>query len=147
MRHPATFLLFACLTVFLGAVDGSAQEAVQDKAPLTRVTVRLLDRADRIKGELISLGPDAVRLRVKDEEMTIPLDRVQEVRTGADSVLDGALKGAALGAIVCVLGCGQGADSPGQVPFIVMGAAFGYGGIGALIDWAHPNRETLFPQR
>ena len=143
MRHLAIAL--ACLTLCLSAAHGAAQDRANDR--LTRVTVRTADRADVIKGRLIALGPDGVRLLVKKQETTIPLDRVVEVRKEADRVVDGALKGAAIGALVCILGCAQGADSPSQWPLMVAGGMVGYGGIGALIDWANPNREVLFPQR
>jgi len=142
MRHLA--IVITCLALCLSATDGAAQARPNNE--LTRVTVRTADRAGVLKGRLIALGPEGVRVRVKDQEISIPLDRVVEVRKDADSVGDGFLKGALLGAVVCLLGCAQGAESPAQVPLVVAGGMLGYGGIGALIDWAHPNKELLFPQ-
>lgn len=103
----------------------------------TTVNIELRDGSRR-RGSLLCLGPDALTVSGKSFVERIALDDVRAVKRPPDSLLDGTLKGAAVGALlmgICAGSC--------PMEYVLRSTA-GYALIGAAIDAIDTHAETLY---
>jgi len=129
-------ILLACAAVVVSAAPLAAQTA-----PLPNVEeifVRGMNGVE-IQGRLIDLGRGAVSLLVDGTRRDIPIDAIATIQRRGDSVWNGALIGAAIGAGLWGIAAANGAD---VVP-LVFGAAVGYGLLGAGLDAMYSGRTTI----
>ena len=82
----------------------SSASASKECWPVTTSQVIVRTDAGMRKGTLLCIGPDAVVLAGSDP---LPLSTVLEITRPRDGVLDGALKGAAVGLVVVALCAGE----------------------------------------
>jgi hypothetical protein len=82
-----------------------------------------------LRGQLLKAGEDTITLIVDGHPVDVPLARVTRIDVGGDSLLNGALIGAAAMGGWCAAVCGQGLTRRGSLPFAVLVN----GGVGALI--------------
>ena len=131
---------FAIATaVVLMASGAAAQEA--PPRDLTRVFVQVGDGGDEIAGHLVSLGPSNLTLLVDGVRRDVPIESVIKVQTRGDSVRNGALIGAALGALGFALAAAEYGDA--VVPGALLGTAV-WASIGAGVDALIPGRTTVY---
>jgi len=130
--------------VFLGAATSShAQEPTRPCHPVTTTRPVVVTATDgsRLRGTLLCLSEDEVVLTRDGEVTTRTLSLVQRVAVPSDPVWDGAAKGAALGAIVWALWCGEcdaGFSTRQILGYTLMGVAF---------DALQTNRQTIYAGR
>ena len=107
--------------------------------------VYVMDREGReVKGPLMAVSDSALVLSILDQQHEVPFDRVARIDRDGDSVWSGFAIGAAVGGVLGLLmvqGCGS--NDEGCAEYYVAGVLT-YGGIGALIDWAHTGRTHLY---
>jgi hypothetical protein len=93
-----------------------------------------------VSGPVVKLSPSS--LSIAGQDFT-PANTLQIDRRG-DSLKNGAWIGAAVLSGWCVAVCGQGVNNGTELAQAVAGAA-GWGALfGALIDWRHKGRTTIF---
>jgi hypothetical protein len=109
-----------------------------------RILVKQTVSGEELRGRLIELSPETLSLLVKGERVDLPMDRVLRVDATRDSVVNGAVIGAAIIGGLCALNCGQGLDSMSDLPAAVLANA-GWGAlIGALIDLKIEGRTPIY---
>jgi hypothetical protein len=101
-----------------------------------RVAVRMMD-GTTLHGTLLCLGKDDLVLS-GDSISKYSLDAVREIVRPADPVWDGAVKGAAVGAIILALCGGECANE------YLLRAMVGYAAFGAILDGVDTHRAVLY---
>lgn len=82
-----------------------------------------------IRGRLLRAGPETITLQVNGQPIDLPLARVTRIEVAGDSLLNGAVMGAAAMGGWCAAVCGQGLSRSSDRPFAILANA----GLGALI--------------
>lgn len=125
----------------------TAQTSSAPIAPGTQAFVTLLDGNTVLAGSLLSLTPDSVALLTGDTAWTYPLAQVSRIERRGDSRLDGAVRGASIPFLLCLLNCGQGVRNGAHFAQVAAtNAAFG-AVIGWWIDHKRVGRTTIYPAR
>ena len=106
-------------------------------SPTGRVVVATAG-GETIRGTLLCLSENKVELLRDGRTLQIPLDTVRRIRTPADPVWDGGLKGAVIPLILWAVLC----HDCGAEPFLR--ASLTYGAIGLATDAINTNRRTLY---
>ena len=109
-------------------------------SPTGEVIVATVDD-ETIRGTLLCLSSSQAWLARDGAVSKIPLRRVRRIRTPADSVWDGAAKGAVIPVILWAVFCHSCSAEP------MLGASLAYGLIGLATDALDTNRETLYRSR
>lgn len=133
----------ALLVLNATAASAHAQDARPDRP--VAVFVTLQDTRQEVRGELVTLTDQAVAVLVDGVSHEFPLATVRRVQRLGDGNRDGAIRGALLLGLLCMVTCGQGVTSGAHyVQVVAVNAAFG-----ALAGWQfdrdHVGRTTLFP--
>lgn len=140
-----SLLLFAALALTPAA--SHAQAASAPIAPGTRGFVTLRDGDTVLAGSLLSLTPDSVALLAGDTAWTYPLAQVSRIERRGDGSFDGAVRGASIPFLLCLLNCGQGVRNGAHFAQVAAtNAAFG-AVIGWWIDHKRVGRTTIYPAR
>lgn len=140
-----SLLVVAALT--LTPVAGQTQTSTAPIAPGAPAFVTLLDGNTVLAGSLLSLTPDSIALLAGDTVWTYPLAQVSRIERRGDSRLDGAVRGASIPLLLCLLNCGQGVRNGAHFAQVVAtNAAFG-AVIGWWIDHQRVGRTTIYPAR
>jgi hypothetical protein len=131
--------LAAALLGLMSIVSWSNQAAAQVDPVAAAVgqNVRVsLINGGRETGRLLSLSATEVVIRTRGAEVRLPLDRVRSVTKVPDSIRDGALWGAAIGAVagLLILKCEPGVndDCPSPHSWWYLDAPLG-AGVGAIV--------------
>jgi hypothetical protein len=104
---------------------------------IDKVVVQLNDGTTR-RGSLLCLGSLDFAVAMKDGVTRYPLADVRQIRKAADSVWDGAAKGAATVLIPLIL-------SRGHCPAgILLQTALGYGAFGLAIDAIDTHMDVIY---
>ena len=131
--------LAIAIAVVLTAGSAAAQEA--KPRDLARVFVQVADQGEEMAGHLLSLGPSGVTLLVDGVRRQVPLESVLRVQTRGDSLWNGALIGAAVGAVAFALVASEYGDA--VIPGALLGTAL-YASVGASVDALIPGRTTIY---
>ena len=131
--------LAIAIAVVLTAGSAAAQEA--RPRDLARVFVQVADQGEEMAGHLLDLGPSGVTLLVDGVRREVPLESVLRVQTRGDSLWNGTLIGAAVGAVVFALVASEYGDA--VYPGALLGTAL-YASVGASVDALIPGRTTLY---
>jgi hypothetical protein len=135
----------ACALVLLSAF-ATAAFAQQTKTPRKgeEIVVKQTTSGVELRGKLVELSDESVSLLVEGSRIDLPLERVLRVDATRDSIVNGAVIGAAVLGGMCALACGQGLDSAGELPKAVLANA-GWGALaGAIIDWRRKGRVPIY---
>jgi hypothetical protein len=118
----------------------------QDSAPskTTEILIEQIAPMETVKGTLIQLGPESLRVLVGTDTWEVALANVLTIKVRGDSVKNGALIGGIIGAVWCALICGQGLDSTSDVPLVVAANAGFFALIGAGVDALSPGYTTIY---
>lgn len=117
------------------------QAIAQDATPkLNDVFVRSTDGVE-VRGQLLDFQPVTLSLFIDGTRREIPLANVDRIQIRGDGVRNGALIGAAIGAGLWGIAAGRYGSE--FVP-VAVGAAIGYGLVGAGIDAMIPGRTTIY---
>jgi len=114
-------------------------------------TVFVQDDRGETEGKLLRLDPQSVLVLVDGQEQTFELSGVRRIQKRGDSLKNGAIAGAAFGAVMGVM-AGALSDCPsvayqctaGAKAVIALTSTAIYSFIGAGIDAAIPGRTTLY---
>lgn len=140
MRLPST--LAACALVLFAVRSASAQDDLARVRLLVGEPVDVTEsNGTMISGVLSNVTPALITLGGHE----MPIDSVLKVDRHGDPIWDGALVGAGVGLILSPIeseGCLQGSRMP-----CVLGPILVYGGIGALWDYLHVGRTTIYRRR
>jgi hypothetical protein len=143
-----TAVAMALVGILACAQLADAGQAVAGK-PVQNLDVAFLTLRQpgsrEITGHLVGLEPDKVVMLVGGERREYRLDSVLRLQREGDSVLNGALIGVAVGAVLCAIVCGQGMDSDDSVGGTIIVNAGLSALIGMGIDAGHKGRTTLYP--
>lgn len=140
--HSVAFVL-----MILAAAPATAQltpEQARARAEKTPVLVTVPDGT--WKGRLVDIDAETVTIEPRGGPMrTLPLSGVLRIEAKKpDSPADGAFVGALISGLWCLLVCGQGLDSGGDLGAAVFfNAALG-AGIGAAIAARHTGTVSLY---
>jgi hypothetical protein len=137
----AAVLLIATAAPATAQLTPEQARAKTDKAP---VTVVLPDGTWR--GRLLDIDAESVTIQLPGgEPKTLPLAGVIRVEARKrDSPGDGALAGAVVMGLWCLLVCGQGLASADDLGAAVISNALVGAGIGAAIDAGHTGSVALY---
>lgn len=122
-----------------------------EKAGLPTVYVRD-DAGTESSGKLLRFDPDAIVLLVDDVERRVEAARVRRIEKRGDSLRNGAIAGAVVGAAIGLIGMGL-ADCPGSDPggscpgaraALVLLSSGIYAAVGTGIDALVVGRTTLY---
>jgi hypothetical protein len=127
------------VAVVLSAGPASAQEA--PPRGLSRIFVQVADSGEELSGHLLELGPSAVTILVDGARRDVPIESVLSVQTPGDRLLNGALIGAAIGAVAFALVAAEYGDEA-----VVSGllATAVWASVGASVDALIPGRTTIY---
>jgi hypothetical protein len=128
------------IVVLLAAVPAHALAQETNPPHLKDVFVRSTDGVE-VRGQLLDLRPSTLSLFIDGTRRDIPLDTVDRIQTRGDSVWNGALIGAGIGAALWGMAA---AELGGEFVPVMVGAAIGYGLIGAGVDAMIPGRTTIY---
>jgi hypothetical protein len=131
--------LAIAIAVVLTAGTAAAQEA--QPRDLGRVFVQVAGQGEEMAGHLLDLGPSGITLLVDGVRREVPLESVLRVQTRGDSLWNGTLIGAAIGAVVFALVASEYGDA--VYPGALLGTAL-YASLGASVDALIPGRTTLY---
>jgi hypothetical protein len=138
-RSVALALLM--LTAFGSA---AAAQTLKPARKGDRILVKQTVSGEELRGRLIELSPETLSLLVKGERVDLPMENVLRVDATRDSVVNGAVIGAAILGGLCALNCGQGLDRMSDLPKAVLANA-GWGALfGALIDLKIEGRAPIY---
>ena len=144
LRLAAAPFVLVCLILPSAALAQSAQTADELKTRArTGDVIYVMDAEGReTKGTLLALSDTTLTVGLLGDRYDVPLQRVARVEREGDSAWSGFAIGASIGAAMGLL-TAQGCS--GDFSFQPMlSAALVYGGIGALIDYAHTGRTRLY---
>ena len=134
-KHLATI---AAAVMLIVAAPAQAQQApCHPISPTDRVVVTTADGRS-IRGTLLCLTDDAVRLAADGQTTETPLAAIRRIETRPDPVWDGAIKGGALPLVFWALFCHECDASE-----MLKGVA-AYGLIGLTWDSLQTNRKTVY---
>ncbi len=102
-----------------------------------QVVVHLDDGPAR-KGTLLCMGPEEIMLTGSG---TLPLSKIQKIEKPRDGILDGMLKGAAVGLVIVALCAGEC-----EAEYVLRGT-LGYAAIGGAIDALQGNNKTIYQRQ
>jgi hypothetical protein len=102
-----------------------------------QVVVHLDDGRAR-KGTLLCMGPEEIVLTGSG---TLPLSKIQKIEKPRDGILDGMLKGAAVGLVIVALCAGEC-----EAEYVLRGT-LGYAAIGGAIDALQGNNKTIYQRQ
>lgn len=132
-------IVLAAAAVLIVAVPAQAQQApCHPVSPTDRVIVTTAN-GESLRGTLLCLTDDAVRLARDGRTTETPLSEIRRIDTQADPAWDGAVKGAAIPLIIWAI-FSHDADS---LPTFLRGAA-AYAVIGGTWDALQTNRKTIY---
>jgi hypothetical protein len=132
-------IVLAAAAVLIVTVPAQAQQApCHPVSPTDRVVVTTAN-GESVRGTLLCLSDDAVRLLRDGHTTETPLSEIRRIETQADPAWDGAVKGAAIPLIIWAI-FSHDADS---LPVVLRGAA-AYGVIGGTWDALQTNRKTIY---
>jgi hypothetical protein len=132
---------YAVLIVALLAAAPAQALAQAASAPAQKdVFIRSTDGIE-VRAQLLDLGPSTLSLFVDGARRDIPFSSVERIQTRGDSVWNGAAIGAAIGAGLWGMAA---ANHGGEFVPVMVGAAIGYGLIGAGVDAMIPGRTTIY---
>jgi len=94
-----------------------------------------MDEGPARTGTLLCMGPEEIVLTGSG---TLPLSKIQKIQKPRDSIVDGTLKGAAVGLFILAL-CANDCEAE-----YVLRATLGYAAIGAMLDAAQGNNTTIY---
>lgn len=132
-------LMLAALILFACSAPARAQ------ASLERLKLSLGDRVEVTeRSGVITTGvlTDVTGAMVQAGNRDFPIDTVLKVERRGDPVWDGLLIGAGFGLLLSPL-AEEGCLSGSRVPCVI-GPMLVYGGFGALIDWGHEGKTTIY---
>jgi len=135
----------ACALVMTTA-SASAASAQQIRSPRSgeEIVVKQTTSGVELRGKMVELSSKSLSMLVDGRRVDVPIDRVLRVDATRDSLVNGALIGAAVLGGLCALNCGQGLDSLDDLPKAVLANA-GWGALaGALIDWRMKGRTPIY---
>lgn len=136
--------------LFLLSVEVGAQES---KVPVAverivvsgeDVTIQVDGEPEPLRGRLLSIAGAVVIIDTGSTTRAFGFDRVARVERDGDSIVDGALLGAAVLGGLCWLGCGQGATSPGHHKQLMAANALFGGFFGAMADRKKKGTTTVY---
>ena len=131
------------ITIAVAAVLIAGAAAAQESPPrgVARVFVQLADSGEEITGHLLDLSPAGATLLVDGMRREVPIASVLRVQTRGDSLWNGALIGAAVGAVTFALVAAEYGDEAVAGGLASMA---GWASIGALVDAVIPGRTTIY---
>ncbi len=143
------------LMVVLSPIAAEAQAPVDSLSDLwSRVrsgkTIYVTDASAReLKGVLVKVTDEALTIRVNGQDVAVPAPTVRQVERRGDSLKNGFLIGAAVGAgsaAAAFANCDKTCRGDDALPVAVFVTALTleFGGIGALIDYAIPGRTVVY---
>lgn len=144
LRLAAAPVALVCLVVPSAAFAQAARTADEFKARArTGDVIYVRDAEGReTKGTLLALSDTALTVGLLGDRYDVPLERVARVEREGDSAWSGFAIGASIGAVMGLL---AGFECSGDFTAgPMLGEALVYGGIGALIDYAHTGRTHLY---
>jgi len=143
-RYTKYCLVSASLLCVTTLSVGEAMAQGQAAPKSDEVVIEEAGSHTLVRGRLLELAADTVTVMVAGEQRKFALDSVLLIRKRGDSLKNGALVGAVIGAGWCAIVCGQALDSTTSVPLAVLVN----GGLGALIgagvDAAIPGFTTVY---
>jgi hypothetical protein len=143
MRNHAIAIVLLIATAAPAAAQLTAEQA-RAKTDTAAVTVVVPDGTWR--GRLLDIDADTVTIQLPGGlPKALPLSGVIRVEARKrDSPGDGALAGAVVMGLWCLLICGQGLDSADDLGAAVLANALVGAGIGAAIDAGHTGSVALY---
>ena len=148
-RRVFVAALASLIAIVLWPSPAAAQIDPAVAAVGQNVRVSLLN-GGRETGRLLSLSATEVVIRTRGSEVRLPLDRVRSVTKVPDPIRDGALWGAAIGAVagLQILKCEPGVndDCPSPHSWWYLDAPLGAGVgaiVGALIDRSRVAKDSV----
>lgn len=135
------------IALLLSATAAQAQTWEQLRAMRAETTVRVYEVGGKgwqfADGKLLLVKDDELTILRSGRPLVIPRASIARVeRRQRDSPVEGALLGALIGLAAMGAGAGQGCSSVGAE---CIGGFMGiYAGLGALIDWQHVGRRTVY---
>jgi hypothetical protein len=121
-----------------------ASSAAAEESPprgVARVFVLLADGGEEIAGHLLDLGPGGATLFIDGVRRDVPIASVLRVQTRGDSLWNGALIGAAVGALAFAFVAAEYGDEAVGVGLVSTAA---WASIGASVDALLPGRTTIY---
>jgi hypothetical protein len=140
------FRFTALPLALLVVVAGTAAAGQQVRTPKAgeEVVVTQTDSGDEMLGRIVNLSPESLALLVNGQRVDVPIEKVLRIDGRRDSLVNGAVIGAAVLGGWCAFICGQGLDSNSSLPAAVAVNA----GLGALIgvgfDALHKGRSPIY---
>src|SRR5687768_15697602 len=131
---------FAMAAAVLFTAGGAAAQESPPRG-VVRVFLQLADGGDEITGHLLDLSPAGATLLVDGVRREVPIASVLRVQTRGDSLWNGALIGAAVGAVTFALVAAEYGDE--AVVGGLVGTAL-WASIGASVDALIPGRTTIY---
>jgi hypothetical protein len=122
----------------------AAAQQTRPPRPGEEIVVKQTSSGEEVIGRFIALSPETLSLLVNGSRVDMPIDRVLRVDATRDSVIEGALIGAAILGGYCAFICGQGVSDTGElVKAVVVNIGVG-AAIGAGFDAMHKGRVPLY---
>jgi hypothetical protein len=140
--HPIAFI-----AVILTAATASAQLTPEQARAIDEKSIVSVVVPDGVwKGQLVAIDADSVTIQSPGwPQRTLPLTSVLRIdQKKRDSLADGAAGGAFVAGLWCLLVCGQGLGSGGDLGAAVMFNALIGAGLGAAIDARHTASVSLY---
>lgn len=109
------------------------------------VTVTLKEHSRVFDARLVSLDQRNVEVDWNGRRHVFRLEEVLRIEKRPDSLVNGAVIGAAILGGWCALVCGQGQSSEGSAGGVIAGAAALGAAIGAGVDALQHDRGSLYP--
>ena len=131
------------ITIAITGVLLASGAAAQESPPrgVARVFVQLAGGGEEITGHLVDLSPAGATLLVDGVRRDVPIASVLRVQTRGDSLWNGALIGAAVGALTFAFVAAEYGDE--AVAGGLIGTAV-WASIGASVDALLPGRTTIY---
>lgn len=138
-------LLMAAVAIFPVAPASAQQDdPLRDRSPYVFVT--LARDGAGVEGPLVALTETDVTVSVDGTPRTLPLSEVRRVERQGDATGDGAMRGALVLGLLCLVVCQQGTNGGGEfLGVLAVNTAFG-AYLGRSADRNHEGRTTLYRQ-
>lgn len=135
-------LLMAAVAVVPVATASAQQDPLRDRSPYVFVT--LARDGAGVEGPLVALTESAVTVSVGGSPRTFPLSEVRRVERQGDATGDGAMRGALVLGLLCVVVCQQGTNGGGEfLGVLAVNTAFG-AYLGRSADRSQEGRTTIY---
>ncbi|MGE3275103.1 MAG: hypothetical protein AB7O67_08315 [Vicinamibacterales bacterium] len=148
MNRTLQIPLFGALTLL--CISGMAHAQMNAAASRSNAAVQgthhfvHLSSGEELEGRVLALGPDTLHLLVAEAVREVAMRDVLRVDRRGDSLVNGAIVGAAVMAAWCAYICGQGRDSTDNLGLVVA-VNIGTGALlGTWIDARHVGRTTIY---